>query len=112
MSNDNSSVESDPSTVYPSVSPAAVSPAVVSPTAVSPTAVSPAASLELQSNPKPDNNDEEKYISSGNSLPSSSNNKIKFEEDSESSVQPTKEFKQYSSDITSAGGGGEILWIS
>jgi hypothetical protein len=42
------------------------------------TPASPAASLELQSSPKVEHNDEEKDKSSGNSLPSSSN-KRKFE---------------------------------
>ena len=56
MSDNSSSVDTDPST------PAA----------------SPAASLELQSSPKVEHNDEEKDKSSGNSLPSSSN-KRKFE---------------------------------
>jgi len=80
MSDHSSRVDSDPSTVV----------------------ASPAASLELQSSPKADNNDQEKDKSSGNELPSSSNNKRKFEEDSESSVQPTEDY-QDSSDITSEG---------
>jgi NADH-ubiquinone oxidoreductase chain 3 len=82
MSDHSSSVGSDPST------PAA--------------AASPAASIELESSPKADNNDQEKDKSSDNDLPSSSNNKRKFEEDSESSVQRPKDF-QDSRDITSEG---------
>lgn len=95
MSDHSSSVGSDPSTPEAAASPAA----------------SPAASLELESSPKADNNDQEKDKSSDNDLPSSSNNKRKFEEDSESSVQRPKDF-QDSRDITSEGepfdfGGGD-----
>jgi NADH-ubiquinone oxidoreductase chain 3 len=86
MSDHSSSVGSDPSTPAAAASPAA----------------SPAASLELESSPKADNNDQEKDKSSDNELPSSSNNKRKFEEDSESSVQRPKDF-QDSRDITSEG---------
>ena len=91
-SDDGSSVESDPSTTTGLVGAGV---------GINPDVGSRLASPS-QSSPKAQHSDMEKDKSSGNELPSSSNNKRKFEEDSESSVQPTKDF-QDSRDITSEG---------
>lgn len=105
MSDDGSSVESDPSTTTTTTglvgAGVGINPDVGAGVGFNPDVGSRSASPS-QSSPKAQHSDMEKDKSSGNELPSSSNNKRKFEEDSESSVQPTKDF-QDSRDITSEG---------